>query len=182
MADIDLDLAKQLPHSSSGWMAGFADAREKPATQTDEDFDPTAPGRRLVAIAHERVSGTVQIRSVARAVTELLKTRAWATLDRSEGVWTIPARYLEHVEKLLNAAEVDLFDVDGAPTPGRRRELAEAERGDSAALLAELRAKREWCEAHTAEIERARRAARDAFHAVAPKPTDDNDEAIEETA
>ncbi|WP_375490246.1 hypothetical protein [uncultured Jatrophihabitans sp.] len=137
----------------------------------------------VVAYRVNRTNSTVQLASLAPPITEILRRKHWATLVRDEG-WAFPLRYLAHVEKLLAGADtpVELFNLDGSPTPGQQdRERAE-ERTTSTAVLTQLRDARKASQTNPEAIDRARLDARQAFiDAIAAKhphvTTDDTEAA-----
>jgi hypothetical protein len=107
---------------------------------TDDEIPPDdAPWR--VGYRRNLINGTTTIHTQLHAVTVVLRRRPWATLIRGEG-WAIPTRYLAHTEALLAGANVDLFDIDGTPTP-RQRRTPDDDHQRTAALLAELHAARD---------------------------------------
>lgn len=148
--------------SSNARTNGSADTREKPiAASTPAEIDPE-DDRWLAGYRRDRIAGTVMILGFKPPVTELLRRKRWAVLVAGEG-WTFPARYLEHVEKLLLGADVDLFDIEGAPTPAQRDRDRLADREQTSRDLAEIRAAREQFDpaiSHAAYLEA--RAALDA--------------------
>lgn len=108
---------------------------------TDTEIPPDdAPW--LVGYRRNLINGTTLLRSLIPAVTDVLRRKPWATMIRGEG-WAIPTRYLAHVEALLAGNNVDLFDIDGLPTPQQRRAEDTAERIHTRTVLAEIHAARD---------------------------------------
>jgi hypothetical protein len=156
-------------NSGSARLAGFGDAREHPGQPNDPEED-----RWLVGYRINRMNSTVLLGGFNPALTEVLKPKRWATLVRGEG-WVIPLRYLEHVERLLFGADVDLFDVDGAPTPVQREREQLGEKAHAAQVLAEIQQAKE----QQSQSPAAYRAARQAFAAaVAAAQPVESDEAV----
>ncbi len=157
MADTDTD-PDRTTYSGSDRTAGFQHARE-PSQPINPDEDQTW----LLGYRINRMNNTACLLGFNPALTSTLRSKRWATLVRDTG-WVIPLRYLEHVEKLLAGADVDLFDVEGAPTPGQRDRERRDENAHHQRVLADLRAAREAIDPVAAE--QARREARAAFDAA----------------
>jgi hypothetical protein len=105
---------------------------------TDSELPPNdAPY--LVGYRRNLINGTTLLHSLRPAVTDVLRRKPWATMIRGEG-WAIPTRYLAHTEALLAGANVDLFDIDGTPTPRQRHADDTTERAHTARVLADIQA------------------------------------------
>jgi len=164
MADTDTDPAT---YSGSDRLADFQHAREASQPFTpDED-------RWLVGYQHNRMNSTVLLGGFNPALTNTLRSKRWATLVRDSG-WVIPARYLAHVERLLAGADVDLFDVEGGPTPAQRERERDTDRAEANRVLAEIHEARDLHEQRSTEAHKAYLAAREAMRqALARKHAND---------
>lgn len=149
----------------SSAVKGSVTREKSSAAPTDE---PEAE-RWLVAIRRTYAHTTV-IGYTPDPVAAILRGKPWATLIRGHG-WTFPNQYLEHVERLLDAALVDLYDVDGEATPKQRREQRRDQRIATQRLIDGMRTSAEA--ACSPEAVKAREECRAAFAAVIPDKTSD---------
>lgn len=152
---------------------GFRTAREEtPDPRPDDHPEPIDDTRRIVGYRINRTNSTVHLASLTGPITDILKRKTWATLIRDEG-WAFPLSYLAHVEKLLAGADIpiEVFNIEGGPTPGQQARERREERGTSAAVLADIRAARKASQTDQQAIEQARIEAREAFNrALADHP------------
>lgn len=149
------------PQSRPARTPGFADAREEPGNR-DRETIPDETSNWLVGYRIDRINRTVMLLRLSPPLTEVFRGKPWASLIRGEG-WVIPARYLAHAERLLAGADVDLFDIDGAPTPGQAERERRDDRSQTRVVLDEIQAARDEHERDTAAVNRAAHEAKHAF-------------------
>ena len=132
------------------------------------DDTPDDDARWLVGYHIDAITRVVLLESFAAPITATLRHSRWATLIRGQG-WAFRAQYLAHVERLLAGAGVDLFDLDGRPTPAQR-DHPDDERERTRRILDEIA--HATAEADTLAADQARRECRAAFDAATATPTD----------
>lgn len=155
MADIDTD--KELTTNSPCLVGGASVTREQaPNTPAEPEND------RWLCAMRRTVTTVTLLDYTPEPVAAVLKSKPWARLVKGLG-WSFPAKYLAHVERLLDGASVDLFDVDGDLTPAQAARKRALDHADTARVVGELRAARDAAEADPAAVERAKREAKEAF-------------------
>lgn len=164
---------EKTPNSTPVRPTGFRTAREEtPGPRLDDRPEPIDDTRRIVGYRINRTNSTVYLASLTGPITDILKRKTWATLIRDEG-WAFPLSYLAHVEKLLAGADIpiEVFNIEGGPTPGQQARERREERGSSAAVLADIRAARKASQTDQQAIHEAREACKAAYRdAVATHP------------
>lgn len=165
MADTDTD---QLTTKSPCLVGGASVTREQiPNTPAEPD-----ESRWLCAMRRTATTATL-LDYTPEPVAAVLKSKPWARLVKGLG-WSFPVKYLAHVERLLDGASVDLFDIDGDLTPAQMQRRRTQEHADTARVLGELRAAREAVDADPAAVEQAKRECMRAFAAARLRRGGDN--------